>query len=106
MNRLLGLLNALGGLGVAVWISATYIDREDDTCGSVFAPTGSCSGVLVARGVWSIVLVVSATVAAVECWRSKARPAWLLLAVSFAVTTVSLIVNEIIRSDGALELYR
>ena len=64
------ILGAVGGLGGALWIGATWIDSgPENTCGSVFTPgewlgDGRCSGTMWARLVLAVLLFILALLSA------------------------------------------
>ncbi len=107
----------VGGLllvGAAVWFATSWIDTGGDaTCGSVvrssiwldqYAGSG-CARVMSIRAFVAAATFLSGValvVAALARWPRVLARAWPILAASVGVCVVLLVVNEIVRSGGAL----
>jgi hypothetical protein len=94
-------VNATAAIVAALWIAGSYIDEGDSTCGSVLRPATPCGNVLPLRAFWALGIVGLGLGALGVSVRGQKVALRMVLA-SLLVTVMSLLVNELIRSGGAL----
>lgn len=100
--------------GTGTWFAASWIDAEqyDSTCGAAIHPQvwlddsapNSCQGVMAIRATIAAATIAAGGVLLYIAIRRRVTPALAVtvLTIAAVASAIILVINEIVRSDGAL----